>query len=241
MLMHALAIWTMWERHFSSRTTALRECHERWLGPGADVLEQLAIASMNSKAEKGGHSMGLHVGISLRMPGLTGHSLAELYVWWRAIHNRSGVVQGILLYLMASTAGRFLRLTQFMRSQGRLLVVAISWIFSSKKEDLDFLTHDLKAFQSSKWPEVLYLERVSEHSWFHHSLEYLVMNCSREKVSQASLRIHSMSRENNSMALWESNESELRAAISFMRNELKLISSSLSCLMLLLTTLMSDL
>ena len=67
------------------------------------------------------------------------------------------------------------------------------------------------------------------------------MNCSREKVSQASLRIHSMSRENNSMALWESNESELRAAISFMRNELKLISSSLSCLMLLLTTLMSDL
>ena len=48
-------------------------------------------------------------------------------------HNDSRLVHDWLSNLMASDAGSGFRFTQFMRSHGRLLVDAISWIFSSKK------------------------------------------------------------------------------------------------------------
>ena len=50
---------------------------------------------------------------------------------------------------MASTAGNLRCLTQLMRSQGRLLVDAISAILLSKKDRLARLVEERKACQSS--------------------------------------------------------------------------------------------
>ena len=150
------------------------------------------------------------------------------------------MVQGKSLNLIASMAGRFFRLTQFMRSYSHLLVDAISYIFSSKNADFDFFMQDLKDFQSSKQPDDLYLERDSEYSLFHHSLECLVICCSLEKVVQAELIICSMLRKKDSMSSRESKESEFRVAILEIKWEMKSVSLSLPCLMLLLMTLMSE-
>ena len=108
--------------------------YEIWLGPGADELLHLAMASLSSSCDKGGHSIAGEVGISLRILGVTWRLVVELYVWWRACHRSSRLVHGWLLCFIALVAGRALHLIQFIRSQGHLLEVAISWIFFSKKD-----------------------------------------------------------------------------------------------------------
>jgi hypothetical protein len=61
----------------------LRRCQVMWSGPGAEFLEQLLRASVNSRVEKGGHSMGGEGGIHSRtLSKLTLRSLAELNVSW---------------------------------------------------------------------------------------------------------------------------------------------------------------
>ena len=75
---------------------------------------------------------------------------------------------------MASAAGNLCCLTQLMRSQGRLLVDAISAILLSKKDRLVRLVEERKACQSSLALVCLYSSSVCLHSSFHHSLDRLV-------------------------------------------------------------------
>jgi len=64
-----------------------------------------------------------------------------------------------LLYLIASTAGSFCFLTQFMRSHSPPFLFMISWIFWSKNECFILLTVFLNFFQSSKLLVNLYFLR----------------------------------------------------------------------------------
>ena len=96
-----------------------------------------------------------------------------LNVLWRAFHKLSGERHGLPLYLIASVAGRFLFLTQFISSQGPRLLFAISWILLSKKECLASLTVDLKDFQLSRLLDSLYLFRARLHKFDHYCLECL--------------------------------------------------------------------
>ena len=69
----------------------------------------------------------------MRKQSLIGLSSVELYDSWRACYKSGRELHGRPSYEMASMAGRDFFLTQFVRSQGLLLDVAISYIFSSKK------------------------------------------------------------------------------------------------------------
>jgi len=55
-VMQALAICTNFSRHVLCEITALRYLHDMWSGPGVEDDEHLAIASLNSWLENGGHS-----------------------------------------------------------------------------------------------------------------------------------------------------------------------------------------
>ena len=79
------------------------------------------------------------------------------------------------LYLIASMAGSFCLLTQFMSSQGSLSLVKISWIFLSKKDYLVFLTIFLNCFQSSILLVNLYFSRYWLQLLSHQLLKYLVI------------------------------------------------------------------
>ena len=70
--MHALAMLTILSRQSLSATTGLRCLHKMWSGLGVDADEHLAMASLNSCLEKGGHSILSHFGSSFRKAGLTG-------------------------------------------------------------------------------------------------------------------------------------------------------------------------
>ena len=80
-----------------------------------------------------------------------------------------------LLKCIASVAGRFLLLTQFMSSQGLYFLLVISLIFLSKKFCFIFLTILLNLFQSSSCWVCLYVSKSLWQLSFHHILEYLVM------------------------------------------------------------------
>jgi len=56
-VMQALAICTNFSRHVLCEIKALRCLYDMWSGPGVEDDEHLAIASLNSWLEKGGHSM----------------------------------------------------------------------------------------------------------------------------------------------------------------------------------------
>ena len=93
-VMHALAILTMFFRQTLSVTTGLRCLQEMWSRPGVDDDKYLAIASLNSCLEKGGHSTSLHLGILFRRVRLTGRLAAELYDEWRASHSKVRELHG---------------------------------------------------------------------------------------------------------------------------------------------------
>ena len=66
-------------------------------------------------------------------------------------------------------------LTQFIRSQGLLLINAISWILLLKKVFLVFLTKHLKSFQSTDNLEEQYIFNLLLYSLFYHVLDHLVI------------------------------------------------------------------
>ena len=80
-----------------------------------------------------------------------------------------------LLNLIASIAGDFHFLIQFIRFYGLLLVDIVSWILLSKKILLDVLTNLLYLIYSVLLLDVQYLAKSLLYSSFHHTLEYLVM------------------------------------------------------------------
>jgi len=127
--MHMLAKFTILLRHVLSVIRGLRCLHMTWSGPGDNEFKHLSIASMNSCLIKGGQSIMSHWFVLSRNLVLMGLFSAELYELWRASHNVMRLLQGCPSWYIVSIAGRLCFLTQFMRSHGLLLDVAISWIF----------------------------------------------------------------------------------------------------------------
>jgi len=73
-----LAIYTIFSKHLSFEISALRCLQEIWSGLGVDKDEHLAIASLNSCFEKGGHRIWLACGVSFRKEAFMGLFSAEL-------------------------------------------------------------------------------------------------------------------------------------------------------------------
>ena len=78
--------------------------------------EHLAIASLNSWLEKGGHSMPSAWESSLRNLVLTGLFSAELYDLCSVFHRSGRVLHGRFSYEMDSIVGRDFFLIQLIKS-----------------------------------------------------------------------------------------------------------------------------
>ena len=153
--MHASAMLMILDRQSLSLKMSFQWHHVILSGPGAELLEHLWIADLNSYLENGIQTwLGLW-SISLRMLVSTWWWRAMLNILWRASHRLLGVRQGWLLYSIASVAGGFLLLTQFINSQGPWLLFAISWILLLKNNHLASLIVDLNVFQFSRLFEIL--------------------------------------------------------------------------------------
>ena len=149
--MQELAMLMILERQSSFAIIIFKWCHINLSGPSEDEFLHLLIADLNSCQENGFHPwVGLHITL-LRMLELTWRKIAILKELWRAFHKLSGVRDGRLSNLIALVTGSFLFLTQFISSHGPRLLLAISWILSSKKVHLASLTVFLNAFQFSRF------------------------------------------------------------------------------------------
>ena len=114
----------------------------------------------------------------------------------------SRVRHGWLLYLMASIAGSFHLLTQFISSQEPWLLFAISWILSLKNDLLVILITFLNVFQFSKLLVVLYLSKVWPYSSFHYCLEYFIILICLAFLAHACLIFNSRRLTMSSSLLW---------------------------------------
>ena len=145
--MHESAMLIMFERQVSWLTINFK-CHYVSLsGPGADPSLHLLIADLNSSLENGLHCWVGLCSISLSMLMLTWQFRAVLKMLWRVFHKLSGERHGRPLCLMALMAGSFRFLIQFISSHRPQFLFIMSWILSSKKDLLTFLTTFLNFFQ----------------------------------------------------------------------------------------------
>ena len=145
-LIQALAMLMIFERHLLFLMMNFQWHYNILLGPGAEVSTHFWIADLNSYLENEFQTwQGLCL-TSFRISKSTQRYRAVLKELWRAFHRLSGERHSDPLYLIASVAGSFLFLTQFISSQGPLLLFVISWILLSKKDLLASLAVDLKAF-----------------------------------------------------------------------------------------------
>ena len=172
-LMQASAILMILERQASFLTMVFQCCHVSLSGPGEDESAHLLIADKNSYLEKGPQFWDGFCANSWRISTLTWWWSTVLKVLYRAFYRLSGVRQGQLLCLMASIAGSFLFLTQFINSHGPQLLFVILWILSLKNVCLAFLTASLKDFQFLQLLSDLYVLRVLLQDSDHHCLECL--------------------------------------------------------------------
>ena len=145
-LIQASAILMIFERHLSFLMMDFQWCHDILSGPRAEVSTHFWIADLNSYLENEFQAWQSLCSTSFRISKSTRQCRAALKVLWRAFHRLSGERHGNPLYLIASVAGSFLFLTQFISSQEPLLLFAISWILLSKKDLLASLTVNLNAF-----------------------------------------------------------------------------------------------
>ena len=163
----------IFERHSSFKRMSFQCRQDSLSGPGAEESEHLRMADLNSWLEKLLHGWHGLRSISLRMFTSTWRWRALLKELWRVFHRLSNERQGEPLNLIASVAGRFCFLVQFINSQGPRLLLAISRILLSKNEHLDSLTVDLNAFQFSRLLDALYLLMAVLHDCDHHCFECL--------------------------------------------------------------------
>ena len=84
-------------------------------------------------------------------------------------------MQGLPLNWITSIARGLCFWTQFMSSQGPLLLFVISWIFESKKSHFVFLMLFLNFFQSSIYLDCQKCSRSLWYCSFHHSFECSVI------------------------------------------------------------------
>jgi len=153
--MHASAMLMMWDGHISCLRMVLRCRYVSLSGPGAEELLYLINARLNSSFENRTQAVVVLDSISLRTSVSTWWWRAVLNVAWRAPYKLSGVRHGWLSYLMASMAGSFCLLIQFINSHGPRLLFATSWIFMSKKDLLVILMTFLNFFQLSRFLDIL--------------------------------------------------------------------------------------
>ena len=120
------------ERHLLFLKMIFQWRHDILSEPGVEVSTHFWMAELNSNLE---NEFQIWRGLNLilfRISTLTWRLRAVLNELWKAFHRISGELHGEPLYLMASVAGSFLFLTQFISSQGPLLLFAISLILLSK-------------------------------------------------------------------------------------------------------------
>ena len=139
-LKHESAILITLARHLSWLRIILRCHHDNLSSSGADELLHLLITYLNSSLEKGLQLEVALCSILLRILILTWWLRAVLKKSWSAFHRLSGGRHGRPSYLMASIAGSLCLLIQFISFQGPWLLFITSWIFTSKKDLLVFLT-----------------------------------------------------------------------------------------------------
>ena len=156
---------------------SLRWHYDNLSRPREEELLQLAIAILNSSLEKGFHGEGDIELISSRILVST--------LQCKACHKSSMFKQGWLLYLIASIAGSFCLLTQFISSQDPCLLLVISCILLSKKVRLVSLTVFWKDFQSSRFLNNLYSVRLLLQSSFHQLFECFMILMDLKFLSHA--------------------------------------------------------
>ena len=162
-------------RQSSCLRMALRWYHDNLSGPGVDELLHLLITCLNSSLENGFQNI-VNLSLILSRTSMLIHWWsAVLKEEWRVLHRLLIVRHGWSPYLIASIAGSFHLLTQFISFQGPWLLFTISWILSSKKDFFVILTTFLNIFQNSRLLVVLYLSKAWPHSSFHHCLECFVI------------------------------------------------------------------
>ena len=127
-----------------------RWCHNNLSRPSAEELLHLLIADLNSVLENKLHCWEGLRSILLRILRSTWQLRAVLKELCNVFHRPSRVRHGWLSWLIVSMVGSFLLLIQFVSSQGPRLLFATSWILSSKKDYLAFLTEFLNFFQLSR-------------------------------------------------------------------------------------------
>ena len=145
--MQELAMLMTLERQSLFAIMIFKWHHINLSGPGEDESLHLLITDLNSCRENRFHPWVGLCATSLRMLKSTWRKSTILKEIWRAFHKLSGVRHGQLLNLIALVAGSFFFLTQFISFHGPRLLLAISWILSSKKVRLVSLTVFLNAFQ----------------------------------------------------------------------------------------------
>ena len=160
-------------RQSSFLTMTFRWRHDNLSGPSAEESLHLLITDLNSALENELHCWeGLH-SISLRILRSTYQLRAVLNELCSTFHRLSRVVHGQLSWLIDLIVGSFLLLIQLVSFQGPRLLFATSWILSSKKDRLAFLTEFLNFFQFLRLLANLYLSRDLLQLFDHHCLECL--------------------------------------------------------------------
>jgi len=129
----ALAMVIMSSRHVLSLTMCLRYSYNNLSRLGADKLLHLTMLRVNSFSENGDHDKEWYGFNLFNKFSSTWRNWAILNKEWRACQRSSNSKHRQLLYLIISMAGRLHLLTQLMSSQGLCFLLAISWIFWSKK------------------------------------------------------------------------------------------------------------
>ena len=127
-------------------TISLRCLQDSLSDPRVKSLLHLYIAERNFSLKKGGYLNWGLLGISLESELLICQCCAELNNSWRACQRSLISMYSLPLYLIASIAGSFLFLTQFISSYGPFFLFKISCILLSKNSCLETLTAFLKNF-----------------------------------------------------------------------------------------------
>ena len=125
---HVLAIFMILPRQTLLLIINLRWDQESLSGSGANKLLHLAMAFVNYSLEKGSHSLADLSWTSSRILILIWWYWTWLKVKWRVFQRLLISRHGQLLYLMASTTGRFLFLTQFISFHGPIDLCEISCV-----------------------------------------------------------------------------------------------------------------
>jgi len=110
-VIQVLAICTNFSRYMLCEIKALRCLHDTWSSPRVEDDEHLAITSLNSWLEKGGHLMPSAWGSLLRNLVLIGLFSAKLYDLCSVFHRSERMLHGWFSYEIDSIAGRDFFLT----------------------------------------------------------------------------------------------------------------------------------